>query len=60
MDHIGLKKLRKKLGLSLAQAAAKVHITPRTWARYEAGDRAIPESVVHLFCLQNKIKYPPD
>lgn len=59
MEHTKLKALRKKLHLSLAQAAAQVHVTPRTWARYEAGDRQIPEGVIHLFCIQNKVKYPP-
>jgi transcriptional regulator with XRE-family HTH domain len=57
-----LKKLRKKLALSVANAAQQVHVTPRSWARYEAGDRAIPDGVVHLFCIQNKLdvnKYLP-
>lgn len=57
MDNITLKILRKKLGLSLSQAAARVHVTPRTWARYEAGDRKIPEGVVHLFCIESGIEY---
>lgn len=52
-----LKKLRNKLGLSISQAAARVHVTPRTWARYEAGDRKIPEGVVHLFCVESNIEY---
>lgn len=55
-----LKALRERLGLSTAKAAAQVHVTPRTWMRYEAGDRAIPESVVHLFSIVNKVKYSPD
>lgn len=54
-----LKALRKELGLSISQAAKCVHVTDRTWLRYEAGDRKIPEAVVHLFCLSNKAKYPP-
>lgn len=58
MEGSKLKALRKKLGLSLSQAAARVHVTPRTWARYEAGDRKIPEGVVHLFCVQSGVKYP--
>ena len=59
MDNVALKALRKKLGLSLAGAAARVHVTPRTWARYEAGERKVPEGVVHLFCIQSGVKYPP-
>lgn len=50
-----LKKLRKKLGLSLAQAARQVEVTPRTWARWEAGDQAIPEGAVKLFRILNKL-----
>lgn len=52
-----LKALRKKLGLSMTQAAAQVHVTSRTWARWEAGDRHLPEAIVHLFCNLNKIPY---
>ena len=52
-----LKALRKKLGLSTTAAAAQVHVASRTWARWEAGDRHIPEAIVHLFCTLNKIKY---
>lgn len=59
MEYQKLKVLRKKLGLSLSQAAAQVHVTSRTWARYEAGDRSIPEGVIELFCVKNKVKYPP-
>jgi len=50
-----LKKLRNDLGLSVNQAAVQVHIAPRSWARYEAGDRPIPNGIVHLFCLLNDI-----
>ena len=55
-----LKHLRKNMGLSLAVAASQVHVTSRTWARYESGDRSIPEGVIHLFFIQNKLKYPPE
>lgn len=54
-----LKETRTGLDLSLAQAANQVHITPRSWARYESGDRPIPEGVIHLFCLINELEYPP-
>lgn len=57
MEPKELKAHRKRLGLSLAQAAAQVHVSPRTWARWEAGDRHLPESIVELFCLKNGIKY---
>lgn len=51
-----LKKLRYKLGLSLAEASRQAEVTPRTWARWEAGDRKIPNGAVKLFKLLNKIK----
>jgi transcriptional regulator with XRE-family HTH domain len=57
MEGKQLKALRKELGLSLSRAAIQVHVTPRTWARYEAGSRRIPEGVVHLFFIQNRLKY---
>ena len=60
MENIELKTLRKKLDLSLSQAANQVHVTPRSWARYEDGTRPIPDGIVHLFCIVNGIDYPPD
>ena len=57
MKPENLKKMRKDLGLSIADASAQVHVTPRTWARYESGDRSLPKGVVHLFCIQNEIEY---
>jgi transcriptional regulator with XRE-family HTH domain len=53
-----LKKLRYELGLSLAEAAKQVEVTPRTWARWESGERSIPNGAVKLFCLLNKVKTP--
>jgi transcriptional regulator with XRE-family HTH domain len=50
-----LKALRKKLGLSLAQAARQVEVSPRTWARWESGDQGIPEGAMKLFRLLNEI-----
>ncbi len=54
-----LKALRNKLGLSVPEAALQVHITQRSWSRYEAGERKIPNGIIHLFCNQNNIEYPP-
>ena len=59
MKHDNLKALRNQLGISIAKAAMQTHITYRSWARYESGERPIPEGVVHLFCVQNNIEYPP-
>lgn len=55
-----LKKIRLWLGLSVAQAANQVHITDRSWRRYEKGDRQIPKAIVHLFCTINNLPYPPN
>ena len=52
-----LKALRNELGLSVAKAAEQVHVTARSWSRYEAGTRAIPRAIVHLFCILNKLDY---
>lgn len=53
-----LKKIRKHLNLSLAQASQQVEVSPRTWCRWEAGERRIPEGSIKLFCLLNKITLP--
>lgn len=60
MNKEELKQLRLSLGLSVAQAANQVHITDRSWRRYEKGDRSIPKAIVHLFCTINNLTYPPD
>lgn len=57
MSRHELRGHRKRLGLSLAQAGAQVHVTARTWARYESGERHIPEAIIHLFCALNKLVY---
>jgi transcriptional regulator with XRE-family HTH domain len=59
VDRIKLKAHRKRLGLSLAEAAAQVEIAPRSWARYESGERRIPPSIVRLFCILNRIPQAP-
>ena len=56
-DH--LKKLRQQIGKSVTEAAAQVHVGERTWLRYEAGEKKIPEGIVELFCLKNDLPYPP-
>lgn len=55
-----IKALRKQAGLSVTEAARCVHVTDRTWQRYEQGTRHIPEAVVELFCRKYEISYPPD
>lgn len=54
-----LKALRKSLGLSLAQAAKQVEVSPRTWARWETSAR-VPPGAVKLFRIENKLEQPPD
>lgn len=53
MSPVELKELRKELGLSIADAARQVQIHPRSWARYEAGDRQIPKGMLELFLIKN-------
>lgn len=53
-----LKQLRAKHELSQDDAARLVHVTQRSWARYEAGDRTPPEGLLELFCLKLGEKYP--
>mgnify|MGYP006433218445 CR=1 FL=1 len=47
-----LKKLRKNNGLSVTQAARLVHVSDRTWQRYESGKMPIPGAVVELFKIK--------
>ena len=58
MNAENLKELRKEIGLSVAEAALQVHVTSRSWARYESGERKAPEGVIELFCIKNNIDYP--
>jgi DNA-binding transcriptional regulator YiaG len=60
MDGQKLKALRKELKLSLAQAARQVEISPRTWARWEAGDSKPPEGAIKLFLILNKLEQVPE
>ena len=53
-----LKQLRKKLGLSLAQAAAQVEVSVRTWARWEVSEEGAPPGAVKLFLIVNGLKKP--
>jgi transcriptional regulator with XRE-family HTH domain len=56
MKGTELKDLRKALGLSLAEAARQVEVSPRTWARWEADTRSAPAGAVKLFKMLNKVK----
>jgi putative transcriptional regulator len=52
MDPEKLKALRKQHGLSQTEAAALVHVSQRTWARYEAGHKPVPPCVLELFAIK--------
>ena len=56
MSAAVLKTERKKLGLSIAQAARQVSVHPRTWARWESGTKNVPEGAVRLFRLLNGLE----
>lgn len=56
MTGAELKKLRKKLGLSLAQASRQVEVSARTWARWEAGGQDIPAGALKLFKIVNGLE----
>ena len=58
MTGAELKKLRKSLGLSLAQAARQVEVSPRSWARWESGQYEIPAGVLKLFKIENGLAEP--
>ena len=53
MTRRQLRMMRKRLGLSVAKAAAQVHVSPRTWTRWESGAIAVPDTAAHLFALLN-------
>lgn len=57
-----LRKLRDNLGLSREEAAKYIFVTPRTWMSWELDEatdnhRNMPEGLLELFCIKNKIKY---
>jgi len=58
MTREEFRKHRKRLGLSLSQAAAQVHVSPRTLCRWESGERHLPETAAHLFAVLNGITLP--
>jgi transcriptional regulator with XRE-family HTH domain len=51
-----LKALRKKLGLSLAQASKQAEVSVSTWCRWESDETPMPKSASKLFKLLNKVK----
>jgi len=50
-----LKAAREKLGLTVTEAAASLAVSSRTWQRWEASAKPIPEAMVKLFKLTYKL-----
>jgi DNA-binding transcriptional regulator YiaG len=44
-----LKRLREKLDLTPTAAAASISVSARTWQRWEASKKPIPEPAARLF-----------
>jgi DNA-binding XRE family transcriptional regulator len=45
--------MREACELTKEQAASQIHVSPRSWYRYEAGEREISKTHLHLFLLLN-------
>ena len=59
-----VKKLRALTGKTQVDSAKDVHVSTRTWQSWETtaksdSNRTMPEGLVELYCIKNKIKYPP-
>jgi DNA-binding XRE family transcriptional regulator len=54
-----LRELRLRTGHTQAEAARLVHAALRTWKHWEAGDVAVPETSLHLYCLLIGAPYTP-
>ena len=52
-----LRSARKRLRLTVAQAAAEVHVAPRTWVNWEAGAVEVPDTAAHLFSMLHGLKW---
>lgn len=50
MNRKQLRALRKRAKLSLREAAAIVRVAPRSWARWESGERRVSEAHARWFC----------
>jgi DNA-binding XRE family transcriptional regulator len=55
-----VKDLRKRAGKTQEQAANDIHQSDGAyWRKFEDGSRNMPSDKIELFCLKNKITYPP-
>lgn len=53
-----LRKLRQKLKLTPTSAAASIGVSSRTFQRWEASKKPIPEPMARLFKITHKIEKP--
>jgi DNA-binding transcriptional regulator YiaG len=51
-----LKKLREQLDLTITAAAASIAVSARSWQRWEASKKPMPEPMERLFKLTHGIK----
>lgn len=49
-----IKSARLAANLTQHKSANMVHVAPRTWQQWEAGDRAMPKSAWELFQIKSK------
>lgn len=52
-----LRQIRKERGLSQTDIAKLAHVAQRTIARYEAGQRNMPDGMLELLALKLDIPY---
>jgi len=55
MTGAELRKLRNKLKLTVTAAAASISVSARTWQRWEASRKPMPEPMEKLFKLTHKV-----
>jgi len=55
-----IKSIRKASGLSVSDAAALVYVHPRTWQKWEYGERHMPRGLLELFCIKGLDGQSPD
>lgn len=53
-----LRKLREKIGLTPTEAAASISVSARTWQRWEASKKPIPEPASRLFKILHGLEKP--
>ncbi len=49
-----IRKKRQELNLSQADCARIVHVSERSWRRWEVGDRKMPQAAWELFLIKTK------